>query len=205
MSRSSPLQNRVTPDGAIIAIPERGQLMGNRGGRLHTQSQELTRARWRSKSWITCQLRFKGRQRQVMGNGYTELFFFDEATALAAGHRPCFECRRDAANAFATHWNAIKNRPGRARAAEMDTVLHRERQCDNELVQLYTLPHGSMFDHLGNIYLKHHTQVLLWTWQGYTAATLPHETMIRPLTPPSMRAVLMDGYTPIVHSSIASI
>ena len=91
-----PLQNRVTPQGEIIATPERGTVMGNRGGRIHRDD----RARWKSKAWITCRLSFKSRHRTVMGNSYTELFFLDEATALAAGHRPCFECRRADALAF---------------------------------------------------------------------------------------------------------
>ena len=89
-----PLQNRVTPMGDIIADAARGTLMGNRGI-LHNASRQLGAARWRHRSWICCRLSFKNRRRQVMAPGrYTELFFLDEATALAAGHRPCCECRR---------------------------------------------------------------------------------------------------------------
>ena len=102
--RPSPLQNRVAPDGSLHAVPERGLLMGNRGGRLHRPDGTLGRARWRSRAWIACLTEFRGRHRAVMGDGYTELFFLDEATALAAGHRPCFECRRAAARAFAAAW-----------------------------------------------------------------------------------------------------
>ena len=108
---SSPLANRVDPSGAIQAVAARGTLMGNRGGRIHLaadpetgEGPRLGRRRWASRQWICCVLAFKGRRRQVMGPGYTELFFLDEATALAAGHRPCFECRRAEALAFAEAW-----------------------------------------------------------------------------------------------------
>ena len=92
--RPAALQNRVAPDGSLHAVPDRGTLMGNRGGRLHDAHGRLGRARWRSKAWIACRLTFRGRKRAVWDASYSELFFLDEATALAAGHRPCFECRR---------------------------------------------------------------------------------------------------------------
>src|SRR5665647_3614641 len=96
-----PLQNRVTPFGELTISPARGTLMGNRGGRFHSDERRLTARRWASRQWICCVLDFKGRQRDVWGRYYTELFFLDEVTALAAGHRPCFECRRKDAQAFA--------------------------------------------------------------------------------------------------------
>src|SRR5262245_10377094 len=123
-----PLQNRVTPTGEIIADPARGTLMGNRGGPLHRPDQTLGARRWVSKAWICCRLEFKGRRRQVMSPGkYTELFFLDEATALAAGHRPCFECRRAEAEQFARLWAKVHGAHDRARAGDMDRVLHAER------------------------------------------------------------------------------
>ena len=93
LSASRPLQNRVDPFGALHATPERGRLMGNRGGRIHDETQRIGRRRWASRQWIACVCEFKGRQRKVFGASYSELFFRDEPTALAAGHRPCFECR----------------------------------------------------------------------------------------------------------------
>jgi len=96
-----PLQNRVTPFGELIVTPARGTLMGNRGGRMHADHKTLGSRRWASRQWICCVLAFKGRHRQVWGEGSTELFFLDEVTALAAGHRPCFECRREDAERFA--------------------------------------------------------------------------------------------------------
>ena len=96
-----PLQNRVTPFGELFATTARGTLMGNRGGRIHNDERKLTVRRWTSKQWICCRLDFNNRHRKVWGDSYTELFFLDEVTALAAGHRPCFECRRQEAERFA--------------------------------------------------------------------------------------------------------
>ncbi|HEY6026440.1 MAG TPA: hypothetical protein VIV09_06025, partial [Pseudolabrys sp.] len=95
------LPNRVSPLGELFATPARGTLMGNRGGRIHTDDKRLTTRRWASRQWICCVLQFKNRQRDVWGRYYTELFFLDEVTAFAAGHRPCFECRRRDAEHFA--------------------------------------------------------------------------------------------------------
>src|SRR3954468_5791449 len=95
-----PLQNRVTPFGEIVAITARGTMMGNRGGRFHRPDRTLGRRRWASHHWICCELHFKGHHHEPMGNGYTSLFFLDEVTALPAGHRPCFYCRRAEAKRF---------------------------------------------------------------------------------------------------------
>jgi hypothetical protein len=121
-----PLQNRVTPSGEIIRHSARGRFMGNRGC-LHDGEQNLGTARWRSKLWITCVTVFKGRQREVMSPGrYTELFFLDEAVALAVGHRPCAECRREDFRRFVAAW-ADGNGVPVPRAGEMDRVLHEAR------------------------------------------------------------------------------
>src|SRR6476646_261897 len=98
-----PKQNRVTPAGEIIATPERGTVMGNRG-RLHDAGVKILRP-FALKRWLICKLEFKERHRPVMApNQYTELFFLDEATALAAGHRPCAECNRPGYNLFRELW-----------------------------------------------------------------------------------------------------
>ena len=111
-----PLQNRVTPEGEIIATPHRGLMMGNRGGCFHLPDRTLGSRRWATRQWIACVLEFKGRHRQAMmqPNRYTELFFLDEATALAAGHRPCFECRRRDAERFAALWAETRGWPAPA-------------------------------------------------------------------------------------------
>jgi len=145
-----PLQNRVTPAGDIIATPHRGLLMGNRGGAFHLPDRTLGSRRWASRQWIACVLAFKDRHRPAMmqPHRYTELFFLDEATALAAGHRPCFECRRRDAEQFAMLWAQARNWPAPARAPEMDLVLQAERVGRHGhkvtfMAQLGSLPVGS--------------------------------------------------------------
>src|SRR6478609_10335022 len=118
------LQNRVTPFGELISTSARGTLMGNRGGKFHAANRTLTSRRWASRQWICCVLDFKNRQRDVWGRYYTELFFLDEVTAFAAGHRPCFECRRKDAERFALLFSGKKQR---ASATAMDKTLHAER------------------------------------------------------------------------------
>ena len=121
-----PLQNRVTPSGDIIATPHRGMFTGNRGIIHDPATRTLTR-RWAGKAWLTCVCEFRGRRRKVMGGrSWTELFFLDEATALSAGHRPCFYCRRDDAVRFRAAWekgNGVED----VLAPEIDAVLHGER------------------------------------------------------------------------------
>src|SRR5258708_302040 len=122
-----PLQNRIDPFGDLFAASSRGLFMGTRGGRIHTDGQTVTGRRWGSRQWICCVLEFKNRRRNVWGRYYTELFFLDEPTALAAGHRPCFECRRKDAESFAEAWRKARKLPVRPYADEMDEVLHAER------------------------------------------------------------------------------
>ncbi len=122
-----PLQNRVTPTGDIVATPHRGLFTGNRGIIHDPATKTLLKKRWSSPAWIICVCEFRGRRRKVMGGrSWTELFFLDEATAFAAGHRPCFFCRRDDANRFRAAWEAGQWRV-ESLAREMDAVLHRER------------------------------------------------------------------------------
>src|SRR5947199_10707069 len=142
------LQNRVTPFGDLVAVASRGLFMGNRGGRFHRDDRTLGARHWVSRAWICCVTQFKGRHRAVWENGYTELFFLDEPTALAAGHRPCFECRRRDALAFAEYWRKARKLRRRPRAAEMDDVLHRER-LNGRAKRLHrrkieTLPDGAL-------------------------------------------------------------
>ena len=122
-----PLQNRVTPTGDIIATSHRGLFVGNRGIIHDPATRTLLKKRWSTPAWLTCVLEFRGRRRKVMARqSWTELFFLDEATAFAAGHRPCFYCRRDDANRFRAAWeegNGVKD----VRAGDMDAVLHGER------------------------------------------------------------------------------
>jgi len=207
-----PLQNRVTPRGEIIATPARGRLMGNRGGRLHTPDRELTRRRWASRAWICCLLEFKARHRKVMApDSYTELFFLDEATALAAGHRPCFECRREDAVRFATRFAKAVLKDGkhaseRASAGRMDTILHSERHASSPhrkqlVADIMTLPAG-VFIESNTTAMLHHGDGRCSTWapDGY-AKPQQVDGVVRLLTPPSIVAVIAAGYRPAVHES----
>jgi hypothetical protein len=211
-----PLQNRVTPDGDIVACPERGTMLGNRGGRFHGADQRLGRRRWHSRQWICCVLAFKGRRRPVMApRSYTELFFLDEAVALSAGHRPCFECRRAAATQFAELWNRCRDRSGRAAAGAMDDQLHGERLDANGgkptwRARVADLPDGTFvrWPLLGTA-SGPATALLLagrvrpWSWAGYGAGeAVPSEATVAVLTPRSIVAVLGAGYLPVLHSSV---
>src|SRR3984893_9924195 len=158
-----PLQNRVTPFGELVAVPARGTLFGNRGGRFHTDARTLTARRWASRQWICCVLDFKGRQRDVWGRYYTELFFLDEPTALAAGHRPCFECRRQAAKAFIA---AFPGAPSHVEA--MDEALHRERVENRRKrswrARLDDLPDGAMIARDRRPYAVRSGALLPWSF-----------------------------------------
>jgi hypothetical protein len=199
-----PLQNRVTPFGELFAVPARGTFFGNRGGRFHTDAKTLTTRRWASRQWICCVLDFKGRQRDVWGRFYTELFFLDEPTALAAGHRPCFECRRKDAEAFAENWRAAHRLRRRPYAFEMDEVLHRERLRGRakrlHRRNIEELPDGAFVALDGNAYAVRGNRVLRWTPQGYDAEKpRPRGGTVDVLTPPAILAALAAGYEPRWH------
>ncbi len=201
-----PLQNRVTPFGDLCATPARGLFMGNRGGRFHTVAKTLTARRWASRQWICCVLDFKGRHRDVWGRFYTELFFLDEPTALAAGHRPCFECRRKDAEAFAEAWRAARRLRTRPYAGAMDDVLHRERLRGRakrlHRSRVDDLPDGAFVVLDGKAYALRGNTLLHWTPRGYDARKRRQRGIdVEVLTPPSIVAVLADGYAPRWHPS----
>jgi hypothetical protein len=181
--------------------------MGNRGGRIHDDQHKLTGRRWASRQWICCVLDFKGRQRHVWGRYYTELFFLDEVTAFAAGHRPCFECRRKDAERFATLFSGMKRR---ATAPAMDKVLHAER-LDGKAKRLHRralddLPDGAIIARDGDPFAVRGRHLLRWTPEGYTAAVRRSRGVtVDVLTPPAMLKVLKAGYLPRWHSSVASL
>jgi hypothetical protein len=181
------LPNRVFPDGTIHALPLRGLWLGNRGGRFHHDNQTLRHKKYASKQWIYCVLEFKNRQREVMTKGYTELFFADEASALASGHRPCFECQREKAKAFARFWRA-ENPP---RVKEMDAILHEERLKLTPAPD--KLPPHAMIKVETQFYIKTAEGFELWQWGKRTPAT-PDLTKALLLTPPSIIKVLERGF-----------
>jgi hypothetical protein len=202
-----PLQNRVTPTGDIIATPHRGMFTGNRGIIHDPRTKTLTR-RWASQAWLTCVCEFKGRRREVMGGrSWTELFFLDEATALAAGHRPCFFCRRDDAVRFRGAWQE-GNRAARVFARDIDAVLHRER-LDGRAKRLHALPmpleelpDGAMVQEGTESYLIAQGRALKWSPAGYRKAPSAISDAMM-LTPPSTLRALRVGYRPVLHRSAA--
>ncbi len=196
-----PLQNRVSPFGELFATPARGTLFGNRGGRFHTDAKTLTARRWTSRQWICCVLDFKDRQRDVWGRYYTELFFLDEPTALAAGHRPCFECRREDAEVFAEAWRKAHRLRTRPYADTMDEVLHRER-LNGRAKRLHrrnidALPDGALIVLDGAASAVRGGALLHWTPEGYDRRRRrPRGVVVDVLTPPAILAVLSAGYRP---------
>src|SRR5436305_7368434 len=186
------LQNRVDPFGGLIATSARGTLFGNRGGRFHRDDRTLGKRRWASRQWICCVLSFKGRHRAVWGRGYTELFFLDEVTALAAGHRPCFECRRADAKAFAQNW-AKGNGSAIPHAPEMDIVLQSER-LDGRAKRMHDmriedLPNGAMLalaDESPSAFAVRGSHLLRWSENGYVGKIARPCGHANVLTPPSI-------------------
>ncbi len=203
-----PLQNRVSPEGDVVAVAARGTLFGVRGGCFHRPDKTLLPRHFATNNWICCRLQFKGRRRALMQPGlYTELFFLDEATAWAAGHRPCFECRREDAVRYAMVWNLVQGRAGRARAPEMDARLHSER-IDGQgrkvtfRARLGALPDGVMVRWRGAPVLLHRGRLLPWSFEGYGAGiAVDDDADVEVLTPPSTVEIIRAGYGPMRHAS----
>ena len=198
-----PLQNRVDPFGSLFAASARGLLMGNRGGRLHDGQRKLGARRWTSKQWICCRLDFNNRHRKVWGDSYTELFFLDEVTALAAGHRPCFECRRQDAERFAALF-AVANR-ARARCRDGRGAARRAPRRQGQALHLReidTLPDGAMIVLGGDALAVRGDRLFRWTPSGYAETRRrPRRSQVDVLTPPAILAVLVRGYRPLWHPS----
>lgn len=202
------LPNRVTPFGELTADPARGALLGNRGGRFHRDDRTLGSRRWASRQWICCVLDFKGRRRDVWGRFYTELFFLDEPTALAAGHRPCFECRRADALAFAASWQRAAGLNAPPRAPAMDRVLHAERLA-GQAKRLHRraidrLPDGTFVVQGEGACAVHGRYLLHWSPTGYTRRLpRPRGGDVDVLTPPAIITLLAAGYQPRWHATAA--
>ena len=198
-----PLQNRVIPTGDIIATPARGMFVGNRGIIHDPATRTLLKKRWSTDAWLTCVLEFRGRRRKVMERrSWTELFFLDEATSFAAGHRPCFYCRREDANRFRAAWEK-GNRAGETLAPEIDAVLHRERLASAKKLhplprEIEKLPDGTMVQAGEDSFLIANGRALLWSPSGYRAVRGSIKDA-KLLTPPStLRAFAGDEMRSIV-------
>ena len=200
------LQNRVDPFGVIHANPARGLLMGNRGGKIHDPATKtLLKRRFASRQWIVCVTEFRGRSREVMGNSYTELFFLDEVTAFAAGHRPCAECRRAAFNIFRAA--VAPEFGGLQKVDAIDRRLHGERLGQRPALDPETcakLPDGSMLSVGEQAYARRGAAGLPWGFDGYGAAVKWDWICAQSpqlLTPPTNAAALGNGYVPVWHPS----
>jgi hypothetical protein len=208
--RPLPLQNRVTPFGELVSTPARGLLFGNRGGRIHDpMTRRLTRRRWTSRRWICCVTAFKNRHRSVWGHGYTELFFLDDVTALAAGHRPCMECRR---NDNLTYRAAVTRARGSASLImcdDLDRLLHDER-LDGRAKRLNWargdgLPDGAMIAGGDGVALAlRGDSALPWAPSGYGPPVTRPSGRLAVLTPPTSVAALANGFLPRWHDSAAA-
>jgi hypothetical protein len=208
-----PRQNRVTPFGELIVTEHRGTLLGNRGC-LHDDQQRIRRF-FCGRRWIYCVLQFRGRRRVIMAPGqYTHLFFLDEATALAAGHRPCAECQRGRFREFQAAWAAANPdlaggaMPG---ADVLDAVLHAERIGPDRQKVTYTeqlgrLPPGTLVTLSGpqQAYLVGETALFAWHPGGYgPPSPVPGDTRVCVLTPRSIVRAIAGGFRVGVHSSAA--
>jgi hypothetical protein len=198
------LQNRVDPFGRIIKTSARGAWMGNRGV-IHNEHKEITRA-FKHTAWITCVLEFKGKRRTVMtADRWTELFFLDEATAFAAGHRPCFECRREDAKRFKSCWiqgNPLHNFNMSTSIHQLDEVIHRER-IDHEKKKVLrqrpssAIAEGTFIVLNEDPYLFSNRRLHRWTPFGYeNSIAVPEASMLTILTPDSIVNAFRAGYVP---------
>lgn len=208
----TPLQNRVDPWGQLHAVRARGTLMGNRGI-LHNAANSITKP-WAHASWVTCTLAETFQKRSPFSPGtYSELFFLDEATAYAAGHRPCRSCQRQRHDEFNAAWTAA-NRPealveGRSRVPirEIDSTLHAERvgparSKRTHPARLADLPVGAMFCHDNLAWLVGPHGLRRWAFDGYLPAHyLAPSTEVALLTPPSVVAALRCGLAVSLHPS----
>lgn len=202
-----PRQNRVTPSGSLVAVEARGTLMGNRGC-IHSDDGRIVR-QWQVRRWIACSLAFRGRWRSVMPPGrWTALFFLDEATALAAGHRPCAECRwadyRRFQHAF------LEAQPGHPAGADpMDLTLHAARVGDGRTKRTYeapvaSLPDGAFVEAGGAPWLVLGGELLAWTPSGYAERRPRPPGDLTVLTPRPTVAAIRAGYVPLVHPSASA-
>jgi hypothetical protein len=200
-----PLQNRVTPLGDLIAHPGRGLVYGNRGC-LH-DDQGRIRRRHAVQRWIACRLEFRGRKRGplLQPGRYTELFFLDEATAFAAGHRPCAECRSEDYLRFGELWRELH--PGDTRAAALDARLHTERLAVDRRQRHHAAPAPSLPD---GVFVLHEDapwvvaggSLRRWTAAGYAETHPVPRGSVRVVTPVSLVEILRSGWAgavPFLH------
>lgn len=213
VNHKMPHKNRITPKGEFVANPCRCLFMGNRGI-LHDSAGRITHRRWAHNNWIICLTNFKERKRQILSpSHYTELFFLDEVTALAAGHRPCCECRREA---YRRYWDAFRSQVGDdipVNANALDKRLQAERAVKRQFKQrshnarLMDLPSGTIFQFKAEAtpMLRWRDNLYQWSFEGYAGAGMVAEFRrdldVDVMTPPTTVLALRGGYAPVVHPS----
>ncbi|RUX29727.1 hypothetical protein EOA13_11805 [Mesorhizobium sp. M7A.F.Ca.US.011.01.1.1] len=211
-----PLQNRVDPFGTIHAVPDRGLFTGNRGIIHDPETKTLKKKRWALPAWIICVRQFRDVRREPMGRnrkggkaGWTELFFLDEVTALAAGHRPCFFCQRERARDFVGRFGEAFD-IAEPRAPQVDKRLHKERLASGgkpatvAFDELADLPDGAMVGDGGIAYALRGGRALRWCFAGYGPPAdfdLLEGKTLSLLTPATTLAVLRHGFRPVWHPS----
>ncbi|WP_296282164.1 hypothetical protein [uncultured Acinetobacter sp.] len=206
------LQNRVDPWGNLIANPSKhALLMGNRGV-LHNTEKHIVR-KWKLKAWIICLTQFNDNKRVIFSpQRYSELFFLDEATAFAAGHRPCAECQRQRSQQFKTMWIKTNTSENKMKLSQIDAQLQLERIVENDhkitfQTSLMDLPIGSCFEYANQavmIVAKH--CYLIWSFDGYEKPIdIDDESIVKVLTPHSIVETFKQGLVPHFHPSAQKI
>lgn len=205
-----PLKNRIDPWGKFNAVKARGKWLGNRGI-LHNDEKEII-APWRHKSWVTCRLEFKNRKREIFSpNHYSELFFLDEATALAAGHRPCAECRRERYNEFKSAWLAANREPSFVSVPikKIDNQLHSERAIPGGDKVTFNskfseVPIGAFIELNELAVLVWNGKLYQWSPSGYSpySKSPDLDAKVTVLTPKSFFVMLQNGFIPQVDDSV---
>ena len=205
-----PLQNRVDPAGQLHAVFSRGMFMGNKG-RLHNDNKEIVKKSGGTTGWVICALSHKGIKRELMAHGkYTELFFLDEATALAAGHRPCNDCLKEKYASFKQHWlDANCNEKTASIMSDINKINQKERYFRGSKVtyvdNMRSLPDGTFIEYEGQYFLVKGGYKYLWSFDEYTNKSDLISSDVTVLTPCTFVNVLAGGYMPKVHSSIHKI
>jgi hypothetical protein len=195
-----PIANRVDPFGTLFETEAHGTLMGNRGGRFHDPETHLAgQKHWATRQWICCEISFRGRKRSVWGKSYTELFFSDDIAALAAGHRPCFECRNADAKVFSNAWGRATSAPP-PKAAAMDRILH-EQRLHGKAKRLHRmdcdlLPDGVMILIDRKPHALRDGAAYPWHFSNHGSPVLRPKGDVDVLTPPAIVSCLAHGYQP---------
>jgi hypothetical protein len=201
-----PLQNRVNPYGEICFSENRGTFTGNRGV-IHNGKQQIVR-HFKVKRWIVCLLKYKHYQRKVMTpNRWTELFFLDEATALAAGHRPCTFCQRQRSLEFREHWVSANQEffgISDIKVDAIDNILHEERMSvEKPFLPINELPDGVFVEFQEKPFLIFNEQLFEWSFGGYAAPIVkPENVVIKLITPLSTVRAIKNGFQPIMFKSV---